>query len=89
MRGRRGQVSAELILLIAAVLAVALILVVQLQKTAEAAGERAEEKTQEILKAIDDTSPSGSKTSKKSIGSSCSDDSDCSSGFCDWTGKCA
>jgi len=73
----RGQVSAELIIIIAAVLAVALILVVQLQKTAaqwsnqtQATNTRLQQETGTINEMAN-----------------CKSDSDCPNGICQ-EGKC-
>jgi len=51
-RALQGQVSVELIIIIAAVLAVALILVVQLQKTAVKGSEALEKESDSVIKEI-------------------------------------
>ena len=53
VKEENAQISAELILVIAAVLAVAIILVKQLQDTAKAGSKKLEEKSEKILKEID------------------------------------
>ena len=52
---RRGQISIEMILVLAAILAVAFILVTQLRKTAVKGGEMVESKSDEIMKMINET----------------------------------
>lgn len=49
----KAQVSAELILVMAAVLAVAILLVKQLQDTAKSGSKKLDEKTEKVLKEID------------------------------------
>jgi len=73
----RGQVSIELIIIIAAVLAVALILVVQLQKTAAKGSETLGKESESALREV-----GGMIT--------CESDEDCPSDFrCDLAeGKC-
>jgi len=65
----RGQVSAELIIIIAALLAVALVLVTQLQRTAVVSSEKMANKTSDVLGAID------------SMGPPCQADEDCLAGY--------
>ncbi|MBI5158763.1 class III signal peptide-containing protein [Candidatus Micrarchaeota archaeon] len=77
---RKGQVSIEMIIVIAAVLAVALILVVQMQKTAKEAGTKTAEESKKIMAAIDGTKLTPTATAPKGdIGDACNDDSDCKS----------
>ena len=68
----RGQVSAELIIIIAAVLAVALILVVQLQKTAAQWSNQTEATNKKLQQ---ETGTIGELAK-------CQDDSDCPDGYC-------
>lgn len=83
---RRAQVSAELIILIAAVLSVALILVVQMQNTAKEGKKTLQENSKKVFKEIDDTAKlatgGGSTPEPKGAGESCTADSQCSSGYC-------
>ena len=51
---KRGQVSVELIIVIAALVAVALVLVTQLQKTATTASAKVSNKTADVMAGIDD-----------------------------------
>ena len=77
--------SAELIILIAAVLSVALILVVQLQKTAKEGRDTLKNNSQMVFDAIDDTVRLATVTptpEKKDPGESCSRDSECKSSSC-------
>lgn len=76
-RERKGQVSIELIIVIAAVLAVALILVLQLQKTAKEAGSKTAEESKKIMAAIEGTKLTKESTPKGDIGDDCTKDSDC------------
>ncbi|MGB9635056.1 MAG: class III signal peptide-containing protein [Candidatus Micrarchaeia archaeon] len=71
----RAQISIEMILILAAVLAIAFILVTQLQKVATKAGEKVEERSMAILN-VSNTS------SLLPAGAVCSSDSECQSGSC-------
>jgi len=51
----RAQISAELIIIMAAILAVALIVVSQLQSTARGGTEKVGNKTEELWEKIDET----------------------------------
>ena len=53
LKDSKAQVSAELILVMAAVLAVAILLVKQLQDTAKSGSKKLDEKTEKVLKEID------------------------------------
>lgn len=80
----RGQASAELIILIAAVLAVALILVSKLQDTAKKGADLLDRNAQKVLAEINDTAGIASApAAKKAEGSACTKDSQCASGECD------
>ena len=89
---RRAQVSAELIILIAAVLSVALILVMQMQNTAKEGKKTLEENSKKVFKEIDDTAKlanGGSSTPEPNgKGETCSSDSDCKSGLICLAGVC-
>ncbi len=80
---RKGQVSIELIIVIAAVLAVALVLVLQLQKTAKEAGNKTAEESKKIMNAIGDikTTKTADEKPKGEIGDDCTKDSDCKDGL--------
>ncbi|MCD6414351.1 MAG: class III signal peptide-containing protein [Candidatus Diapherotrites archaeon] len=52
-RDSKAQVSAELILIMAAVLAVAILLVKQLQDTAKSGSKKIDEKADKVFKEID------------------------------------
>jgi len=54
MKNKKGQISAELIIVLAAVLAIALLLVTQLRKTAAMGSERMSNYTYEINESIKD-----------------------------------
>jgi len=85
----KGQVSAEMIILIAAVLAVALILVMQMQKTADEGSKRLRTNANSVLREINDTLGIATSKEKKDAGESCSKDAECKSGTCNlWDGKC-
>ncbi len=73
----RGQVSAELIIIIAALLAVALVLVTQLQRTAVQSSEKVANKTNDVLGGIDSMGPPCEQSSDCLSGYSCSGDNVC------------
>jgi len=84
----KAQVSAEMIVLIAAVLAVAFILVTQMQATAQKGAAAVEKNANRVFGEINDTMGVGS-TAKRNAGSACTADSQCKSGDCDdYTKKC-
>ena len=56
MSDERAQISAELIIIMAAVLAVALIVVTQLQSTAQKGSEKIGEKSEDIFEKLDNIS---------------------------------
>lgn len=56
LNDEKGQISAELIIIMAAVLAVALIVVTQLQSTAEKGSEKIGEKSKDIFDKLDNIS---------------------------------
>jgi hypothetical protein len=85
MGGKRAQVSTELIIVIAALLAVALILVVQLQKTATEWNKKGSEIDKKLSSGVDKTLDSAG-TAKKDAGEKCEKNSDCTSGDCDTYG---
>jgi len=84
MKDRKGQVSAELIIVIAAVLAVSLVFVTQLQKTAKTGAETMSERAEGVFSEINNTALC---TYTKSKGRVCSVDCQCISGDC-VSGKC-
>ncbi len=89
MGGRKAQISAELIIVIAALLAVALILVVQLQKTATEWSKKGTEIDKKLDSGVDKTIDAAkAPVEKKAVGSTCTKDSDCESGDCGYDGKC-
>jgi len=71
----RGQISIEMILVLAAILAIAFILVTQLQKTAAKAGETVENRSNAILGV-------GNTSGLLDSGQPCTLDSECKSGSC-------
>jgi len=89
MAGKRGQVSAELIIILAAVLAVSLILVIQLQKSSEKAGNQVQKETDKIFDSMPNAADVKTTSDKKEDGEDCSKDADCKSGYCNYAGKCA
>lgn len=80
---RRGQVSMELIMMIAAMLAFALILAVQLQKTAQEGRDTLKNNSNKVFDAIDDIGKLAKTPSPKlkNEGESCSKNSDCNEGL--------
>ncbi len=74
----KAQISIEMILILAAILAVAFILVTQLQKTATKAGEMVENRSNAILSVGNESLDTG----KLETGDSCTSDSECKSGSC-------
>ncbi len=90
MGGGKAQVSAELIIVIAALLAVALILVVQLQKTATEWSKKGTEIDKKLDSGVDKTlSAAGTQAEKKKAGSECTKNSECESGECGYDGTCS
>ena len=86
-KGKKGQVSAELIILIAAVLSVALILVVQLQSTAKEGKKALSDNAHDVFTEINETADMATARSsptpeKHDSGESCGQDSDCKSKNC-------
>lgn len=53
-REERAQISAELIIIMAAILAIAFIVVTQLQSTAQKGSEKLGNKTEDVLNKIDE-----------------------------------
>ena len=53
----KGQVSAELLIIIAALIAVAVILVTQLGNTAATSAEKVNSKSEDVFKKIDEIQP--------------------------------
>jgi hypothetical protein len=84
----RAQVSTELIIVIAALLAVALILVIQLQKTATEWSKKGTEIDTKLASGVDKTLDAAGPA-KKASGSKCSKDSDCESGDCTYESLCS
>ncbi|MFH1447867.1 MAG: hypothetical protein ABIG39_03315 [Candidatus Micrarchaeota archaeon] len=86
MGGVKGQISIELIVVIAALLAVALILVVQLQKTATEWSKKENAIDKKLSSGVDKTLDAA--TIGKRSGSKCTKDLDCESGECTYEGTC-
>lgn len=78
----KAQVSAELMIVIAAVLAVAVILVAQLQQTAKQGRQAIERRSRNIFKAIEATEDMARERLKK-VGKPCRKSSECETDFCD------
>jgi len=76
MGGKRGQLSAEMLILIVVVLAVVAIVAAQLIQTAQTGGEEIEEETGEIFEKME-------TATKGKAGDLCLEDSDCLSEDCD------
>ncbi len=74
----RGQISIEMILVLAAILAVAFILVTQLQKTATKGGEMIENSSSAVFQKISETQ-SGELLESGEV---CEYDDQCKSGTC-------
>lgn len=87
MGGGRAQVSTELIIVIAALLAVALVLVVQLQKTATEWDKKGSEIDKKLSSGVDKTLDAAGPEKKKT-GEKCTKDSDCESGDCTYEDLC-
>ena len=81
--GRKGQVSAEMILLIAAVLAVALILVSQMQEAAKQGAKVLHKRAEDMIGKINETAGLASGSDKRAAGEACTRNSQCESGECD------
>ncbi len=54
LKESRAQISAEMIIVLAALLAVAIVLITRLSSTSKQASEKIDEKTNELLTQIDD-----------------------------------
>ena len=81
--GERGQLSAEMLIVLVVILGLAVILASTMLKSASKAAAGADAKTDEVLKASD------SGVAKGVGGDYCTSDSDCTSGSCDtFTKKC-
>lgn len=80
---RRGQVSAEMILIIAAVLAVALVLASKMQETAKRGADAIDKGADKLFSEINDTAGIGTTPAKRASGAACTRDSQCASGSCD------
>lgn len=74
----RAQISIEMILILAAILAVAFILVTQLQSTASKAGQAVDERSSAILGVGNQTSQKGGLEK----GEYCTTDNECASKSC-------
>ena len=83
VKARKAQVSAEMILLIAAVLAVALILVSQMQEAAKQGAKAVQKNAEKVFKEINETAGLASGNGKYATGEECTRDSQCESGKCD------
>ena len=88
MGGRKAQVSTELIIVIAALLAVALILVIQLQKTATEWSKKGTEIDKKLSSGVDKTLDAAGPA-KKATGAACTKNSDCESGECTYDEVCS
>jgi hypothetical protein len=75
--GMKGQLSAEMLVVLVLVLGLAVILASVMFKSADKAAGKIEDKTNSVLGASD----------KKALGEGCDYDSDCISGNCDFTEK--
>ena len=81
--GDRGQLSAEMLVVLVVILGLAVILASTMLKSANKAAASADAKTNEVLKASD------SGVTKGVGGDYCTADPDCASGSCDaYTKKC-
>jgi len=76
----KAQVSAEMILLIAAVLAVALVLVSQIQEVAKQGAKAVKDNAKKLDNELDAIA---GLASKREAGEKCTSDSQCESGECD------
>jgi len=72
----KGQLSAEMLILITVVLAIVAIAATQLMKSAKGAGEQIENQSQELYERTSTAMKAGS-------GEFCMNDEDCQSGRCD------
>jgi hypothetical protein len=82
-RKSKAQASAELIVLIAAVLAVALVFVAKMQDTAKKGASAIDKNANKLFGEINDTAGIGTAAAKKAAGAACTKDSQCASGNCD------
>ena len=81
--GGKGQLSAEMLVVLVVILGVAVILASTLLKSANKAAASADAKTNAVLEASDNG------TLKGAIGDYCASNADCESGSCDtYTKKC-
>lgn len=74
----RGQLSAEMLILLAVLLAIALLVASQLLKTANTASSKIDQNSQAVF----DKSDAAIAASKGNSGDYCVLDSDCKSGIC-------
>ena len=82
MNVRKAQVSAELMIVMAAVLAVAILLVAQLHQTAKQGSSVLKKKADKVFQGID--AVGGLSTNKlKEVGKTCKSSSECKTDFCD------
>ena len=81
--GTKGQLSAEMLVVLVVILGLAVILASTLMKSASKAANAADQKTDAVLQASD------SGVAKGISGDYCATDSDCASNSCDtYTKKC-
>ena len=75
---KRGQISAEMIIVLAILLGLIFIVATRLQETAKSASETVQQQSQDIFSVISETAELG----KKQSGEYCSVDSECMGGSC-------
>lgn len=81
----KGQLSAEMLILLAVILALVLLVASQLLKTANTASEKVEKSSQSVF----DKSDAAIEAAKGNSGDYCATNDDCKSGFCSTTdGRC-
>lgn len=81
----KGQLSAEMLILLAVILALVLLVASQLLKTANTASDKIEKNSQSVF----DKSDAAVAAAKGNAGDYCVGNDDCKSGFCSSTdGKC-
>jgi uncharacterized protein (UPF0333 family) len=78
----RGQVSAEMLIMLAVVVAVVAIAAAYLVGLGKDAGEQVQEEGRDILDSVEEAS-------KGDTGDACLDDDDCKSGSCDSSNRCS
>jgi len=80
----KGQLSAEMLIVLVVILGIAVLLAGVMMKSANKASEKVSQKADTVLSASDGGALKGA------TGEYCAHDSDCSSGFCDtYSEKCS